>query len=68
MLEGGTVLLVGTDTDRIVKEASLLLDDQATFERMSRVHCPFGDGHASERIANRLGVWLKHRAAAGKKA
>jgi UDP-N-acetylglucosamine 2-epimerase (non-hydrolysing) len=33
---------------------------------MSRVHSPYGDGHASERIANRLGIWLKHRAAAGK--
>ncbi|MOA60604.1 UDP-N-acetylglucosamine 2-epimerase [compost metagenome] len=66
MLEGGTVLLVGTDTDRIVKESCLLLDDQATFQRMSRIHSPYGDGHASERIANRLGVWLKHRAASGK--
>jgi len=68
VLEGGTVLLVGTDTDRIVKEASLLLDDDATFQRMSRIHSPYGDGHASERIANRLGVWLKHRAVAGKGA
>lgn len=62
-LEGGTVVLVGTDTDRIVRESSLLFDDEATFERMSRVHSPFGDGHASERIANRLGMWLKHRTA-----
>ncbi|PMZ87449.1 MULTISPECIES: non-hydrolyzing UDP-N-acetylglucosamine 2-epimerase [unclassified Pseudomonas] len=62
-LEGGTVVLVGTDTDRIVRKSSLLFDDEATFERMSRVHSPFGDGHASERIANRLGMWLKHRTA-----
>jgi len=66
VLEGGTVLLVGTDTDRIVNEASLLLDDDATYKRMSRIHSPYGDGHASERIANRLCVWLKHRSAAGK--
>jgi len=66
VLEGGTVLLVGTDTDRIVKESSLLLDDDATFQRMSRIHSPYGDGHASERIANRLCTWLKHRAVAGK--
>ncbi|RKS17052.1 UDP-N-acetylglucosamine 2-epimerase [Pseudomonas sp. WPR_5_2] len=64
-LEGGTVLLVGTDTDRIVKEASLLLDDAATFQRMSRVHSPYGDGHASERIANRLCAWLKQHARSG---
>ncbi|PTR24293.1 MULTISPECIES: non-hydrolyzing UDP-N-acetylglucosamine 2-epimerase [unclassified Pseudomonas] len=62
-LEGGTVVLVGTDTDRIVKESSLLFDDDATFQRMSRVHSPYGDGHASERIANRLVIWLKHRTA-----
>ncbi|MHC8287063.1 non-hydrolyzing UDP-N-acetylglucosamine 2-epimerase [Pseudomonas sp. XS1P51] len=63
VLEGGTVLLVGTDTDRIVKESSQLLDDPAHFERMSRVHSPYGDGHASERIATRLCEWLGQRSA-----
>lgn len=66
VLEGGTVLLVGTDTDRIVKEASRLLDDEVHFERMSRVHSPYGDGHASERIATRLCEWLNERSAAVK--
>ncbi|NUU35086.1 non-hydrolyzing UDP-N-acetylglucosamine 2-epimerase [Pseudomonas sp. C2B4] len=66
VLEGGTVLLVGTDTDRIVKEASLLLDDDATYQRMSRIHSPYGDGHASERIANRLCAWLKQHVPSGK--
>ncbi|SEE67926.1 MULTISPECIES: non-hydrolyzing UDP-N-acetylglucosamine 2-epimerase [Pseudomonas] len=66
VLEGGTVLLVGTDTDRIVKQSCLLLDDEAHFERMSRVHSPYGDGHASERIATRLCQWLSERSAAVK--
>lgn len=66
VLEGGTVLLVGTDRDRIVKEASLLLDDDATFQRMSRIYSPYGDGHASERIANRLCAWLKQHSPSGK--
>ena len=66
VLEGGTVLLVGTDTDRIVKQSCLLLDDDAHFERMSRVHSPYGDGHASERIATRLCQWLSERSAAVK--
>ncbi|KAF1029729.1 MAG: UDP-N-acetylglucosamine 2-epimerase [Pseudomonas sp.] len=57
VLEGGTVLLVGTDADRIVEKASLLFDDPVTFERMSRVHTPYGDGHASERITTRLTRW-----------
>lgn len=66
VLEGGTVLLVGTDTDRIVKQSCLLLDDEAHFERMSRVHSPYGDGHASERIATRLCEWLSQRSTAVK--
>ncbi|MCU0070680.1 UDP-N-acetylglucosamine 2-epimerase (non-hydrolyzing) [Pseudomonas koreensis] len=65
VLEGGTVLLVGTDTAKIVKEASQLLDDEATYKRMSRVHSPYGDGHASERIATRLHAWLSARSAVG---
>lgn len=57
VLEGGTVLLVGTDAERIIKHASELFDDPAIFERMSRVHTPYGDGHASERISERLLRW-----------
>jgi UDP-N-acetylglucosamine 2-epimerase (non-hydrolysing) len=46
----GTVKLVGTDVERIVSEAARLLDDPAEYQRMSRIHNPYGDGHASERI------------------
>jgi UDP-N-acetylglucosamine 2-epimerase (non-hydrolysing) len=46
----GTVKLVGTDADRIVSEAARLLDDEAEYNRMARIHNPYGDGHASERI------------------
>ena len=51
-VEAGTAILVGADTDRIVREASRLLDDEAAYMRMSRAHNPFGDGHASERIVD----------------
>ncbi|MFK0090199.1 non-hydrolyzing UDP-N-acetylglucosamine 2-epimerase [Pseudomonas sp. NPDC090755] len=61
VLEGGTVKLVGTQTERIVKETSLLLDDADTYQRMSRVFSPYGDGRASERIAERLSRWLEER-------
>src|SRR5205823_7993473 len=47
----GTVKLVGTDEDRIVEEAARLLDDPIEYARMQRVHNPYGDGHACERIA-----------------
>ncbi|QVM94481.1 UDP-N-acetylglucosamine 2-epimerase (non-hydrolyzing) [Pseudomonas sp. SORT22] len=63
VLEGGTVMLVGTQTERIVKEASRLLDDSEAYQRMSRVFSPYGDGHASERIAERLSRWLEENAA-----
>ena len=46
----GTVKLVGTDTDRIVCEAARLLDDRAEYARMARIHNPYGDGRASDRI------------------
>jgi UDP-N-acetylglucosamine 2-epimerase (non-hydrolysing) len=53
-VEAGTVKLVGTDPDRIVREAAALLDNPAEVERMSRIHNPYGDGHASERIESAL--------------
>ncbi|MFB4392142.1 MULTISPECIES: non-hydrolyzing UDP-N-acetylglucosamine 2-epimerase [unclassified Pseudomonas] len=60
-LEGGTVKLVGTLTERIVRETSQLLDDPEAYARMARVHTPFGDGHASEHIAQRLERWFAER-------
>jgi UDP-N-acetylglucosamine 2-epimerase (non-hydrolysing) len=53
-VEAGTSTLVGTDPDRIVREAALLLDDAAEYDRRSRIHNPFGDGDASRRIADAL--------------
>jgi UDP-N-acetylglucosamine 2-epimerase (non-hydrolysing) len=49
-VEAGTVKLVGSDTTRIVAETMLLLDHPEEYRRMSRIHNPYGDGHASERI------------------
>jgi UDP-N-acetylglucosamine 2-epimerase (non-hydrolysing) len=53
-VEAGTVKLVGTDEERIVSEATRLLEDQAEYARMTRVHNPYGDGHACRRIADVL--------------
>ncbi|MGD1071826.1 MAG: UDP-N-acetylglucosamine 2-epimerase (non-hydrolyzing) [Bryobacteraceae bacterium] len=50
-VDAGTVRLAGTDCARIVTEVVRLLDDPAARDAMSRVHNPYGDGHASERIA-----------------
>lgn len=53
-VSAGTSLLVGTDEDRIVREANKLLDDDVAYKAMARAHNPFGDGKASERIVNVL--------------
>lgn len=53
-VQAGTSTLVGTDAARIVAEASLLLDDNAEYDRRSHIHNPFGDGNAAARIADAL--------------
>lgn len=50
----GTLKLVGTDEDVIYKEFSNLLNDSDEYARMSKASNPYGDGHASERIAGAL--------------
>ena len=49
-VEAGTVKLVGTHAPTIVAEISILIDDEAIYEKMSRAHNPYGDGHASTEI------------------
>lgn len=53
-LEAGTVKLVGTDYQKIVDNVSLLLDDSKAYRRMSQATNPYGDGHACERIVEKL--------------
>ena len=53
-VNAGTVKLVGTDTDAIVSETALLLDDEAVYNTMSRAHNPYGDGKASEQIVREI--------------
>ena len=49
-VEAGTVLLVGTNEELIVSEALNLLNNKNVFEKMSKLHNPYGDGLASKRI------------------
>lgn len=53
-LKSGTVHLVGTNHDLIVKEVSTLLDDPVAYERMSKAVNPYGDGKACLRIVRAL--------------
>lgn len=52
----GTVRLTGTDVERIVAEASILLNDKAAYEAMAFSHNPYGDGQACARIVEILKV------------
>lgn len=53
----GTVLLVGTDTERIIQETEHLLDDAEAYQKMRGASNPYGDGHAATRIAALLQQW-----------
>ena len=50
----GTLRLVGTEEGTIYREFSRLLDDQEEYDTMSHASNPYGDGHASRRIADVL--------------
>lgn len=50
----GTLRLVGTEEEVIYREFSRLLDDTKEYEAMSHASNPYGDGHASRRIAEIL--------------
>lgn len=49
-VELGVVKLVGSNFDRIVKEAQLLLDDSDSYRAMARGTSPYGDGKGAQRI------------------
>jgi UDP-N-acetylglucosamine 2-epimerase (non-hydrolysing) len=50
----GTVKLVGTNVEKIVSEANKLINDSKAYENMSKAINPYGDGKASERIADAI--------------
>ena len=49
-LEAGTVKLVGTSYEKIVREVSALIEDQTCYDKMSKAVNPYGDGKACRRI------------------
>lgn len=49
-VNAGTVLLVGTNRDKIVSETIRLFNDNEHYLTMSKAINPYGDGHACERI------------------
>ena len=49
-IAAGTVLLVGTNKEKIIVSCSELLDNKIKYLEMTKAHNPYGDGLACERI------------------
>jgi UDP-N-acetylglucosamine 2-epimerase (non-hydrolysing) len=63
-VEAGTSTLVGVDVEKIVGTTEWLIRDEAEYQRRARIHNPYGDGHASERIGDFILSYLEEREAA----
>ncbi|MGA7180855.1 MAG: UDP-N-acetylglucosamine 2-epimerase (non-hydrolyzing) [Thiobacillaceae bacterium] len=50
----GTVKVIGMDTEDIVREASILLDNAAAYQAMANKVNPYGDGTASIKTVQRI--------------
>lgn len=53
-IEAGTLKLTGTDEEVIYRETRTLLTDPEVYNAMSHASNPYGDGRASERIADAI--------------
>lgn len=53
-IEAGTLKLAGTQENTIYSMAKELLDNKEQYNKMANAINPFGDGHASERIADAI--------------
>jgi UDP-N-acetylglucosamine 2-epimerase (non-hydrolysing) len=58
-IEAGTARLVGTNPDNVRRAITLLIEDSDVYRSMAHAANPFGDGHASERIAAAIGKWAR---------
>ena len=57
VLEAGAAALVGTDPARVEKAIEQLLTDKKIHRTMSQAKNPFGDGTASQKVADILSAW-----------
>lgn len=53
-VDAGTVILVGTIKEKIVKECNDLLYNLEKYQKMSALHNPYGDGKACQRIIEHI--------------
>lgn len=53
-VKAGTVILVGTNKLKIIRETVKLLEDRSLYQKMSKLHNPYGDGKSANRIVSIL--------------
>lgn len=58
-VRAGTLRLVGTSIEGIVRNAQCLLDDMEEYEKMSKAKNPYGDGKASKRIVDAIHMFFQ---------
>ncbi len=60
-IESGNAKLVGTDFQKIIDEANLLLNNTEEYKKMAKAINPYGDGYASEKILELCIKFLKNK-------
>ena len=53
-VDAGTVILVGTDKEKIIAETERLLVNAKQYQRMAQLHNPYGDGQTAKKITKIL--------------
>lgn len=53
-VEAGTVKLVGANKQQIIFETENLLNNKYEYEKMAKIHNPYGDGFATNRIVKEI--------------
>lgn len=59
-VDAGTVQLVGTNTEKIVKSVESLMTDETIYRNMSQAINPYGDGNASKRILEAITEYMSN--------
>ena len=59
--EGGNLIVVGLDSERLLSEAKRLLSEPAYYQQFSRVHTPYGMGDSAQRIVGHIEQWWRSR-------
>lgn len=59
-VRAGTVKLIGTHTETIVSEVSLLLENNQVYQKISNTPNPYGDGKASDLIIAAIENYFHH--------